>query len=281
MKIIILGASGMAGEMITKWFKNNTTHEILPVCRTNYYGNNFIANILDKQDMTRLVVYIKEQKPDIVINCIGLLISESEKNLSDAMFVNGAFPKAMASLCTEIKSKFIHISTDCVFDGLDGPYNEYDEPNEANNYGSTKAMGEVKYKPHLTLRTSIIGPDSDTNGTGLFNWLLYQYGIINGFTGVMWNGITTLELAKQINKIITECPTLSGLYHLTTDYPITKFNLLMVIKMVFKKSNLLIVEDATKVCNKCLINNRKAEYQPDIPPIPQQITQLHDYIISA
>ena len=276
MKIFVLGASGMAGEMITNYLSKNTKHEIFPICRTPFYCDNLIFDAMKQTDMEILEYLISEHKPDVIINCIGILVKESQMDPVKAFHINTNLPRKLAEICTEVGCKLIHISTDCVFDGKNGPYSETDTPTESNMYGTSKAYGEITTPPHLTLRTSIIGPDSDPDGTGLFNWFIKQTGTIKGYSEVQWNGITTLELAKQIEKILKHKFELSGLYHLTTDYPISKFNLLYCIKFVYELK-MKIEEDASVVSNKCLINNRKAEYHASIPPIPQQIKDLYEY----
>ena len=275
MKIMILGASGMAGEMLYRYMRINTDHKIIPVCRTQHYGSNFVCDV--KKDLEALVTFIKNEQPQVIINCIGVLIKESEADIGNAFFINGNLPRILASVCDEVKAKFIHISTDCVFKGDKGPYNEEDEPTEGNIYGKSKAWGEIVFAPHLTLRTSIIGPDKDVNGSGLFNWLMKQGGEINGYKQVMWNGITTLELAKQITNIIDKHFTLSGLYHLTTDYPVSKYDLLFLTKLIYKLTGIHINENYSVKSNKCLVNNRKGEYNPNIPPIPKQLADMYEF----
>lgn len=276
MKIFILGASGMAGEMITNYLSKHTEHKIFPICRTPFYCNNIVFDAMKPEDMNLLEYWIEVEKPDVLINCIGILVQESQMNPVKAFTINTNLPRKLAEICTEGNVKLIHISTDCIFDGKKGPYSEIDTPTETNMYGTSKAYGEITTPPHLTLRTSIIGPDSDPEGTGLFNWLIKQTGTIKGYSNVKWNGITTLELARQISVILKNNIELSGLYHLTTDYPISKFNLLYCIKFMYELK-MQIEEDTSVVSNKCLINNRKAEYNATIPPIPQQIKELYDY----
>ena len=274
MKIMILGGSGMAGSMIYNYLTKYTSHSIVATYREA--GKGIQLDVMNSHHVHHLISFINVYKPDIIINCIGVLIKESNDNPELASRINWAFPHVMASACDAVHARLIHISTDCIFDGKEGPYNEDSEYTETNTYGTTKALGEVKRSPHLTLRTSIIGPDSDINGTGLMNWVLKQKEVINGYASVMWNGITTLELAKQIERIIARLDRLSGLYHLTTDTPISKYELLNLFQYHY---DLPIIVNPTNdvIQNKCLNNNRKAEYDPHIPPLSEQIKELSKF----
>ena len=273
-KIIVLGASGMAGRMIFDYLTENTSYDVVGTYRQK--DKPLYLDASDSHSIHHFISFIGVYKPHVIINCIGMLVKESDENPELATRINWAFPHLMAKACDTVNAKLIHISTDCVFNGNNGPYNEWSEADEIGNYGRTKALGEGKSGNHLTLRTSIVGPDADDNGSGLMNWIMKQRGIVHGYSNVMWNGITTLELAKQIDSIITRIDKLSGLYHLTTDVTISKFDLLGLFEKHFHLPILLHSIDVP-VINKCLINNRKAEYDPHIPLLDKQIHSLACY----
>ena len=71
---------------------------------------------------------------------------------------------------------------------------------------------------NLTIRTSIVGPELKQNGVGLFHWFMSQTGEIKGYTKAIWSGVTTLELAKAIERAAME--HWYGLYHLTNNQTI-------------------------------------------------------------
>lgn len=156
-------------------------------------------------------VIIKE-KPDVIINCIGALIKESEEHPDRAVFINSFFPHYLARLGNELNFKLIHLSTDCVFSGEKGDYSETDFKDGKDFYAQTKALGEIINGDHLTFRTSFIGPEMKERGTGLFHWFMTQNGKVYGYSRVYWTGITTLELAKAIDRAIEK--NLKSLYHL-------------------------------------------------------------------
>jgi len=107
--------------------------------------------------------------------------------------------------------KIIQISTDCVFSGKDGGYKEDSFRDGDTIYARTKALGEINNNKDLTIRTSIIGPDINEDGIGLFHWFMKQSGTIYGFRNAYWTGVTTIELAKGIEKFIEY--NVTGIYH--------------------------------------------------------------------
>ena len=274
MKIVVLGAGGMAGSMIFDYLTKHTSYDVVGTYRQK--DKPLYLDASDSHSIHHFISFIGVYKPHVVINCIGLLVKECNDSPDLATRINLAFPHLMAKACDSVNAKLIHISTDCVFNGNHGPYNEWSETDEIGNYGRTKALGEIKTGNHLTLRTSIIGPDKDVNGTGLFNWVMKQSDVIDGYCNVMWNGITTLELAKQIDKIISRIDKLSGLYHLTTDEHNTKNYLLYLLKTHYSIP-IKIQECFVPISNKCLLNNRKAEYDCRIPLLDIQIKELSQY----
>lgn len=274
-KIVIFGSSGMAGHMVYRYFQSLNKYELLGISKTEVPGIE--SRVFDIEDnMPECLDFLLEYKPDVIINCIGILIQASQENPVRSIFVNSCFPHILEDLGKLINSRIIHISTDCVFNGEAGPYIETDWPTERNWYGRSKALGEIVNDKDLTIRTSIIGPELKANGTGLFSWFMSQTGQVNGYTNVFWNGITTLEFAKQIDQILET--NLSGLYHLTTTTPIAKGELLLQIRDVWQRTDIEILLTAvSKPQNKVLYNNRLTEYNPNIPSYRDQLQTLKDF----
>jgi dTDP-4-dehydrorhamnose reductase len=143
--------------------------------------------------------------------------------LAENIVVNSVFPRVMADFCQHNHIGFIHITTDCVFDGRDGFYTENSIHNALDDYGRTKSLGEPNNC--MVIRTSIIGPEKGTKKS-LVEWLLSQnHKGVRGFTNHMWNGVTTMELANVLNFIIRRGLVTKGLYHIYSD-DVTKAELL-------------------------------------------------------
>lgn len=270
-KILILGGTGMAGHMIYNYLKERSfdvyyTSRNKQDLKSNYF--NPLENLDEVQNI------FDELNPSYVINCIGLLNKDAELVKSRGIFINSYLPHYLDELSKEYNFKLIHISTDCVFSGLKGNYTELDVPDSNTFYGMTKALGEIKTSNNLTLRTSIVGPDINKNGIGLFSWFMKQESAIKGFKRVIWTGVTTLQLAKTIEFLLKE--NISGLYHLVNNKKISKYELLTLFNKYTKK-NLLIEEDNLVVCDKSLLNKNVDTYL-EIPDYELMIKEMVEWI---
>ena len=232
MRILILGATGMLGHKLYQLLSRR--HTVFATIRGNYSSlekfqifqrNNIIENT-EANSIEKITEAIITVKPDVVINCIGIIKQLKEaKNFKTSIYINSLFPHLVSEITSGLGIKFIHISTDCVFSGKKGNYNENDLSDAADLYGKTKALGEVVYdKKTLTIRTSIIGRELQSS-VSLLDWFFSQEGkTINGYTNAIYTGFTTNSLVSVIERIIVQFPELHGLYQISSD-PISKYNL--------------------------------------------------------
>lgn len=172
-------------------------------------------------------------RPDVVVNCIGIVKQLAEaKDPVSSIAINALHPHVLARACAAHGSRLIHISTDCVFDGATGGYRENDLPNATDLYGRTKALGEVTGPHCLTLRTSMIGREL-SGASGLVEWFLSRRGTTaDGFTRAIFSGLTTDELSRIILEVIERHADLEGLYHVSAT-PIDKCALLTLLNDAF------------------------------------------------
>lgn len=270
-KILIIGSKGMAGHMIKNYLESRNKYEVYSTFRKK---ENEILNEkefdLDAFNTEKLREILNTVKPNFVINCIGILNQFAEENPDIAIYVNGYFPHLLDRLSKEYGYKLIHITTDCVFSGKKGNYAENDFKDADSYYGRSKAIGEVNNNRTLTFRTSIIGPDINENGIGLFNWFIKQSGEINGYSNVFWSGVTTLELAKAIEASFEQ--NISGIYHLTNNEKISKYDLLKLFaKYTGKEIKINKYEDYHS--DKTLIDTRK-EFDYILPGYEEMIKEI-------
>jgi len=163
------------------------------------------------------------------------LNNRSDVDPENAIFLNSYLPHRLTRLADKINAKLIHISTDCVFSGnKKEPYIETDKKDGVGIYAITKGLGEIISDTHLTLRTSVVGPELKKNGTELFHWFMGQSGEIPGYTKAIWSGVTTSELSKAVKWSIDN--NITGLYHVTNNLSISKYDLLKLFKKYTKKS---------------------------------------------
>lgn len=250
--IAVLGANGMAGHIITK-FLLSVGRRVTTVAR---HSSDINVNFEIKSDIDDLVETIKISEIKFVINCVGLLVQDSIDRPDRAIILNSWLPLYLEHEFKNTDVRIIHISTDCIFNGMVGSYAESDAPTESNSYGMSKAIGELSNDKDITFRTSIIGPEISDGGTGLFDWFLKKSGHrVNGWDNAFWSGVTTLELAKCINKWI-EDPIFYGRYHLTNNKKISKYELLEMINKTFEANKIVMQVKGPKSSDKSLIDTR-------------------------
>ena len=254
--ILILGSGGMAGSTIYRYLKSLNKYGIYDVAREQVNPETYVTDIRKNLNFVKKLITWRIQ-PDIIINCIGILVKASEDDPENAMWVNGCFPHWLEELTKNKKTKIIHLSTDCVFSGnkIDGGYKYTDIPDGIGYYAKSKIIGEINNKKDLTIRMSIIGSELKETGSGLFGWFLRQTGVVNGYSEAYWNGLTTLELAKAIDKMIDA--DIVGLYQLAPDYKISKYALLELIKVIWNRHDITLVPNDSLKQDKTLINSKQ------------------------
>jgi dTDP-4-dehydrorhamnose reductase len=240
----------MAGHMVRQVLLESGKFRVIDIARDElFFKPNFLFDI---SDLDKLNEVLESESPDVVINCIGVLNEAAESDAEKSIFFNSYLPHYIANRC----NKLIHISTDCVFNGKRGGYVESDVKDGIGLYAQTKALGEVEYGNHLTIRTSIIGPELKSDGIGLFHWFMNQEDSIKGYTRAYWSGVSTFQLAQFILRSLEAEINLQGLIHLTNNQKISKYDLLRVFSKVMEKEISIVPYDQYQV-DKSLKNTRK------------------------
>ena len=274
MKVLVLGSTGMAGHLITLFLKQQG-HNVTAYSRSSFsHCKNIIGNIFNTEELKKIII---DGNYDAIVTCLGILNDLADKNRSEAVFLNSYLPHFIADFLKESKTKLIQISTDCVFSGNTGPYDEDSFRDGIKFYDRSKALGEIIDEKNLTIRSSIIGPDMKQGGIGLFNWFMAQKGSVEGFCGAIWTGVTTLTLAKAIDQAVKQ--DLSGLYNLVNNRSISKFDLLTLINESFRKNEILITKSEFPVIDKSLRNNR-SDFLFEVPPYEKMIDDMKDWVIN-
>ena len=272
MKVLILGAAGMAGHSIALYFKEQG-HEVHAFARKPFPYCRWIEG--DAFNSCFLKEVVTTGGYDAVINCIGLLNQFAESAPEKAIYINSFLPHQIVSWLKDSPTRFIQMSTDCVFAGNTGPYDESSFPDGRSYYDRTKALGEVIDDKNLTFRNSIIGPDINLKGIGLFHWFMQQSGPINGFTKAIWTGVTTLTLAKAIEHALQV--NLTGLFNLVNNESINKYDLLQLFNKYFKNGAVEIEKSEKLVLDKTLIN-RRTDFDFKVPSYEQMIVEMKEWV---
>lgn len=249
-KIVILGSLGMAGHIMAEHLDETDGYEVFGVARQ---PGRYVDRVLDITDFKELENYLDYVKPDYVINCAGALVAQSRDDIAYAILLNSYLPNFLSQAGEKLGYKLIQISTDCVFSGKDGQYTEASFRDGDDNYARTKALGEVINGKDLTIRTSFIGPELKTNGSGLLDWFFKQHDAVDGYTKVYWSGVTTLELAKATEQFLKQGTT--GLYQFCPKEKISKYALLKLFAKIWDK-NIEVVPSEDRKADKSLLCTR-------------------------
>jgi dTDP-4-dehydrorhamnose reductase len=240
-KILILGASGMLGNAVMRLFCSDKDFETYGTARSRnaekYFPPHVRERLLfgsDVENTDEILALFDRVKPDVVINCIGLVkqLAAADDPLS-AIPINSLLPHRLARICSVSGARFVHISTDCVFSGLKGYYVENDYSDAKDLYGRSKYLGEVDYPNAITLRTSIIGHEL-VGHRSLIGWFLAQEGKVRGYKNAIFSGLPTIEIAKVIKNYVIPNEKLHGLNHVSAT-PISKFDLLTLVAKIYGK----------------------------------------------
>ena len=245
----MLGASGMLGNAVLRVMHEDPCLEMFGTVRSNnipsFFSRGVAKTIItgcDVADHDMLVKVFAKVRPNVVINCIGLI-----KQLADiddpliTLPINAMLPHRLANLCDLLGTRLVHMSTDCVFSGSRGSYKESDISDATDLYGKSKYLGEVDYPHAITLRTSIIGHELQS-AHGLIGWFLSQQGSCKGFRRAIFSGLPTVVLAKVIRDVVLPRKELTGVYHVAAK-PISKYDLLKLVAEVYGKRIELIPDD--------------------------------------
>ena len=272
MKVLILGGTGMAGHTISIYFKE-AGHDVTAFSRSKVdYCKNLNGDITDFENLR---IIINEGQYDAIINAIGILNQDAEDNKSNAVLLNSYLPHFLSDTTKEMKTRVIHMSTDCVFSGKTGGYSETSFRDGETFYDRSKALGELENNKDLTFRNSIIGPDMSERGIGLFNWFMKQEGQINGFTKAIWTGVTTLTLAKAMEQALNE--KLTGLYNLVNNETISKYELLKLFNKYMRDGQIEILPSDNLSLDKSLINNR-TDFSFKVPSYEAMVAVMKEWI---
>jgi len=237
-RLLVLGAGGMLGHkvfqaavrrypLVTGALRERVTD--YPVEDIPEFQTGKLIEGLDAMDLGSVDILLERLRPDIVVNCIGVIKQRStgEEALS-SITINALLPHRIAIKLAEWDGRLVHISTDCVFNGLRGSYSEDDVPNAGDLYGRTKLLGEVVGSNALTLRTSIIGRELRSHRS-LLDWFLSNdRSRVRGYVNAWWSGVTSNHLADLILSLVENYPDLSGLYQVSSSR-MSKFSLLQLL----------------------------------------------------
>ena len=276
MKFLVLGASGMAGHLIAV-FLHERGHQVLAASRSEISIGVPWVPFDATGKAGQCGELIADGDIDIIVNCVGVLNQSAEERKAEAAYLNAYFPHWLADMTKNRHTRIIHLSTDCVFSGQRGHYKETDVRDGTTFYDRSKALGELNDAKNLTFRNSIVGPDRNPAGIGLFNWFMRQTNAVKGYTASLWNGVTTLHLAKAIERAAVI--GLSGLYQLVPPEAISKHDLLVLFSDIFTGGRLAVHRTEGIVTDKTLVCTR-GDFPFEVPNYDTMLAEMHGFIVA-
>ena len=267
MKIIVLGSTGMLGNYVDKYLSKK--YEVICLNRDKLDASNVSRNSL-KTILNNFSV----GKNDVVINCMGTIKPRVDQ-LGDlnAILVNSIFPRLLSQVSKDLGFKVIHPTTDCVYTGLKGNYNEDDLYDVNDVYGMSKAMGEVQ--DVCIVRTSIIGEEINT-GRSLVEWVKSESGnSIFGYTNHYWNGVTCLQFAKICEHIIDNNLFWEGIRHIHSN-KLNKYELVSLINDVYSLNINISKKETDLPCDRSMTSKFSFE-DFNIPLLRTQISEMKEF----
>lgn len=243
-KLLVLGANGMLGHVVLRWFATSPDYEVVGTVRTAEAVGELrqrapdvkVVTGLDAACLDSLRKLFEQVRPDAVINCIGVVKQlTGADHPATAIPINALLPHRLARLCQRHGARLVHISTDCVFSGRRGGYCEDDIADAEDLYGRSKLMGEVSAPHAVTLRTSIIGHEM-SSAHALLGWFLSQRGVVPGYSNAIFSALPTVELARVIEQHVLTNASLQGIYHVVGP-TISKYELLKLVAQIYRSDS--------------------------------------------
>lgn len=267
MNIAVIGANGMLGYAVSNYLKSQKEN-VFSITRQEFD--------LAKDQFNKLEKYFVDHKIDVVINCAGVIKPMiASTKIEDILRVNTVAPQNIGFICNKLGLKGFHITTDCVYSGAKGQYNEDDLFDADDVYGMSKNGGEPKNI--MTLRTSIIGEENG-QARSLIEWARSQKGKeVNGFLNHDWNGVTTYQVGKTILQILKSNSYKPGLYHLHSPAKVNKSELLHIFNDVYQLDLKINSVNASSTIDRTLATKYSLSKDFVQQTIKEQVSEMAEF----
>jgi len=285
--VLFFGGSSLLATILANYWKDS--FKIFKTIHKQLIEADGI-NIIQVKEISEATVkkILLKHKIDLLINCVGLTnVEECEKHPFQANYLNAEVPLIIAKTCLQLKIKFIHISTDHLFDGTKELSSELDIPVPLNQYAKTKLKGDQNVANNnsdsLIIRTNFfgIGPNYKPSFSDFITNALDQGEEIELFEDVFFTPIHVNEIARIIIELLKNNE--KGIFNIASDERISKYEFGLMIAKIMNFSPLLIKkgsigkrEDLVKRPKDMSLSNNKTKEKLNIEvkPILDQIKLL-------
>lgn len=255
-RILIFGSNGMLGQRLTNYFGSQD----IELLTSSFEENSFITNVdylqCDISDRIKTKKLIYDFYPDFIINAAAYTnVDKSETEREAAWKINVKAVEYMAETARVLDSHIIHISTDYIFDGENGPYHENALPNPIGYYGRTKLASENVLKlyavKHTILRTNVLYGPTHFGRPDFVKWVIDSLNNNNQIrivTDQINNPTFIDDLVNAIVKIIELKK--EGTYNIGGQEFLSRYDFTLKIADYFNLDKNLITPILTKQLNQ-------------------------------
>jgi dTDP-4-dehydrorhamnose reductase len=256
--VLITGSNGLLGQKLVHQLQDNPNYKLIATSK----GENRVSSItsfmyeqLDITSISQVKGVFKKYQPDILINTAAMTnVDVCEEDKESCWKMNVSAVAYLLAECEKYETHFIHLSTDFVFDGEDGPYSEEDAPNPLSYYGESKFASEKvlqnsEYKNWAIARTIIVyGLVEQMSRSNIVLWAkgaLEKGDPINVVDDQFRSPTLAVDLAKGC--ILIADKEAKGVYHLSGKDLMSILELVNRVADFFKldKSNISIIKSIT------------------------------------
>ena len=252
MKILITGSNGLLGQKLVKQIVEEGKHELIATARGENRlpkASTYTYQSLDITDRTAVLQAVSAVKPDVIINTAAMTnVDQCEDDKENCDLLNVKAVRYLIEACKKNNSFLLHLSTDFIFDGKDGPYKEEAEANPISYYGESKLAAEKLLLNSdinwAIARTVLVyGIAHDMSRSNIILWVKssLEKGIHIDVVNDQWRTPTLAEdLAKGCLLIADK--KAEGIFNISGEELLTPFDMAMRTAEFFKLDKSLINE---------------------------------------
>lgn len=256
MKVLVLGASGMLGFAVHR-ILHDSGYAVTGAVRGQPPRSQWCRGLhyragVDVESVDDLLAQIDSERADVVVNAAGVRSAGATEAEYRRLFaVNAVLPRALAGAAGQRGFHFIHFSSDGVFSGARGAYDEQFRPDANDSYGMSKMLGEALNERTLVFRSSMLGRGLQPNAS-LLDWFLSQSGEVRGYSRAVFSGPTVDEIARLLaGKVLSRSPALTGLFHLGAA-AISKLDVLQLVRSAWSLDDITLCPDDSVAADRSL-----------------------------
>ena len=283
-KVLVTGAFGQLGNAVLKKFQDTdmlATDLFIP----EFSSGSYSSEILDVTKPEGVQNIVNRFQPDVVLNLAAMTdVDGCEINPEVAEKINS---ESVLNFLDVFDGVFIHISTDYVFNGKTGPYDEEDVPDPINMYGKTKLSSEkyvMKYpNPWCIVRTNVVFDYAKNSDASFVKWVIdslqneRQIQVVHD----QWNNPTWTDALADALRIIVDKEA-TGLFHYGGAEQINRLEFAQTISKVFNLDDSLIKPITTESLEqiaprplKCGLKTHLIKSKLQVTTLPLEVSLKH------